>query len=259
MTNASQNTDAPNQPPPKSSPTRNLVIFLQTLIFLLSKHWLLIANLFAGTILAMAVLAPLFKFSGWAEGSDAIYLTLAPHDHQLPYRSYFLFGQNGLVQSYSLEQVLAWGADPTNLRAFTGNPEIGYKMALNHRMTAIFIGIFFSGVFWAWNGRKPKLGLFWFLVLILPLLIDGFTHLNAEENGPGFRGNQWAVALSGGAFSEGFYTGSTVGTLNWWLRTITGLMFGIGFTWYLYTFMDYRFKKIHNTLEPRLRRVGAIG
>ena len=247
-----------DQYPPAPNPTRNFVIFLQVMIYLLSKHWLLIANLFAGTILAMAFLAPLFMFAGWADGADYFYKILAPHDHQLPHRAYFLFGQNGLVQSYSLEQVLALGADSTNLRSFIGNPEIGYKMALNHRMTAIFAGIFFSGVFWAWNGRKPKLGLFWFLLLIAPLLIDGFTHLNAEENGSGFRSNQWAIALTGGTLSEEFYAGSTVGTLNWWLRTINGLMFGVGFTWYLYTFLDYRFTKIHNTLRPRLRKLNLV-
>ncbi len=176
---------------------------------------------------------------------------MAPHDHQLPLRSYFLFGANGGVQSYSLEQVTAAGAEPGRLRLFVGNPELGYKMALNHRMTAIFVGIVSGGLIWALAGRRPRVGAIWFMLALLPLLLDGFSHM-LSEGGAGFReSNAWAVALTGGAFSPEFYAGTTIGTLDWGLRTLTGLLFGVAFVWFLYTYLDIRFTAFTRTLESR--------
>lgn len=215
--------------------------------------------LLAVGFLMLALLAPALMSEGYTEAGQRVYGFLAPHDHQLPQRSYFLFGQNGLVQSYSLAQVLDWGADPNNLRTFVGNPEIGFKMGLNHRMTAIFVGIVLGGLIWIFAGGRPQLGWGWLLVMALPLLIDGFSHRSSELTGSGFReANLWAVSLTGGAFSPEFYSGSTIGTLNWLLRTVTGFLFGLGLVWVLFTFFGRRFAQIQAALEPKLRRAKAI-
>ena len=252
-------TQNSNHPPAVTGPTRNLVIFLQKLILLLARHWRFSANLIAGVILGLGVLAPILMALELTEAGQAVYGFLAPHNHQLPQRSYFLFGQAGRLQTYSLEQLLSWGADPNRLQAFVGNPEIGFKMALNHRMTAIFIAIFGGGISWGLAGGRPRLGPIWFLALMLPLLIDGFSHVISENSGQGFReSNVWAVSLTGGAFSTEFYEGNTLGSLNWLLRTVTGLLFGLGLVWFLYPYLSYRFTAIQARLEPKLRRIGAI-
>jgi uncharacterized membrane protein len=140
-----------------------------------------------------------------------------------------------------------------------GNEEIGFKMGLNHRMTAIFGAIVLGALVWGAAGGRPRLGPLWFILLTLPLLVDGFSHMLSENTGQGFRTtNQWAVGLTGGFFSDSFYQGSTIGTLNWLLRTVTGLLFGLGLVWFLYTYLSDRFLAVRLKLEPRLRRIGAI-
>jgi hypothetical protein len=231
---------------------RPLVIVLQKLILLLARHWFLVAILLAWIVLGLALLAPALMSAGQPEAGQAIYRFLAPHDHQLPQRSYFLFSPTGIVQSYSLEQILAWEADPDNLRGFTGNPDIGYKMGLNHRMVAIFVAILVGGLIWGAAGSRPRLGPILFLLLALPLLIDGFSHVFSENSGQSFRdSNAWAVALTGGIFPSGFYQESTIGSLNWLLRTVTGLLFGLALVWFLFTYLSGQFAAIRAKLEAR--------
>ena len=238
--------------------SRTVVIFLQKLIWLLSQKWLWLANMVSGIILFLGFLAPIFMSFGLTDAGQSVYDFLAPHNHQLPQRSYFLFGESQLITSYSLEQILAAGADIGRLQDFVGNPEMGFKMALNHRMTAIFVAIFFGGVAWGLAGRRPRLGPLWFIVLLLPLLIDGFSHLISENSGQGFReSNTWAVQLTGNAFPDKFYRETTIGSLNWLLRTITGILFGLGFVWFLFTYLSIRFQAIQLQLEPKLRAINA--
>jgi uncharacterized membrane protein len=244
---------------PFAGTSRRLIIFLQLGVWWLSRFWLPLALLLGIGVLTLALLAPALEAEGYANQAEMVYHWLAPHDHQLPHRSYFLFGQDGWIRSYSLEQVLAWGADPQNLRAFVGNEEIGFKMGLNHRMTAIFVGIVVGGLIWAFAGGRPRVGGLVFLLMALPLLVDGFSHLASDLNGTGYRqANLWAILLTGNFFSQEFYQQSTLGSLNWWLRTATGLMFGLGLVWFLFTYMSYRFILIRLKLEPKLRKAGAI-
>ena len=238
---------------------RQLVIFLQKLILVLATYWYFVAIMSAVVILALAFLAPAFMSTGQIETGQAIYRLLAPHDHQLPQRSYFLFGEDGGIHTYSLAQILAWGADENNLRAFVGNAKIGYKTGLNHRMIAIFTGLCIGGLIWQLAGERPRLRFIPFLLLALPLLLDGLSHMSSESSGAGFRQtNLWAVRLTGGVFSATFYQGTTVGSLNWLLRTATGLLFGLGLAWYLFTYLSHRFAAIRRELEPKLRRIGAL-
>lgn len=248
-----------NQRPAVTGRARGLVIFLQKAILLLARHWFILANLLALVILGLGFLAPAFMASGQPETGRAIYRFLAPHNHQLPQRSYFLFSQAGSVQTYPIEQLLTQGANPNSMETFLGNPEIGYKMALNHRMTAIFVGILAGGIAWGLARGRPRLSLIWFLVMTFPLLLDAFSHITSESSGQGFRAsNDWAVTLTGGLFPATFYTSATIGSLNWLLRTLTGLVFGLGLAWFLYTYLSTRFMAIRRHLEPKLRKAGAI-
>jgi uncharacterized membrane protein len=233
---------------------RTLVILLQKGVLLLARYWFLAATLLALVILTLGFLAPAFMSMGRPGAGQAMYRFLAPHNHQLPQRSYFLFGQQAAITTYSLEEIIGFGADPQNLQAFVGNPEIGFKTALNHRMIAIFVAILLGGLGWGLAGERPRLGFVELLLLSLPLLIDGFSHMLSESSGLAFRDtNQWAVWLTGGLFSPEFYRGSTAGTLNWLLRTLTGLLFGLGLVWFLYTYLSDKFWAIRTKLEARYK------
>jgi len=242
-----------------SSKTRALVIWLQKSILVLTRFWYFVAIMAAIIILALAFLAPAFMAAGQPETGQAIYRLLAPHNHQLPQRSYFLFGQAGGIHTYSLDQILAWGGQADNLQAFLGNPEIGFKTALNHRMLAIFTALCLGGLLWQLAGERPRLRFVPFLLTVLPILIDGLSHINSETSGRGFRQtNDWAIIISGGIFPDSFYQETTLGSLNWLLRTLTGLLFGLGLAWFLFTYLSNRFAAIRQELEPKLRRIGAI-
>jgi uncharacterized membrane protein len=72
---------------------------------------------------------------GWTGLAKIIYLIYTLECHQLPERSYFLFGQK---MTYSLSEIqAAW--QPTNnpliLRQFVGNQQMGWKVAWCERTT----------------------------------------------------------------------------------------------------------------------------
>ncbi len=239
--------------------TRRVVIALQKFILLITRYWFLVANMLTITILAVAILAPTFMAEGMISAGHRTYKLLAPHNHQLPQRSYFLFSAAGGVQTYSKEQLIFFGADPDNLEAFLGSPELGYKTALNHRMMAIFIAILGGGLVWGFTGQRPCITFYLLVILAIPMLADGLSHMISDNGDTDFRQtNEWAVALTGGAFPAAFYQGTTLGTLNWWLRTLTGTLFGLGLVWWLYSYLSAQFKPVRAKIEPRLRKAKII-
>lgn len=256
-------TESNTNPPPNETVTRNgrsrsIAIFLQKLVYYLSKYWYGLAMLFPTTFLLLGLVAPALMAENKIEDAQSIYRFLAINNHQLPERSYFLFGEEGGVRTYTIESLVASGMNLIDREAFIGNEIIGYKTGLNHRMMAVFIGMFVGGLAWGLSRGKLRVGLLVFLLLLLPILLDGFSHMISETN-VGFREvNQWARLLSANLFTESFYTQSKAGSLNWWLRAITGTLFGLGITWFLFSCFDDYFKNVRTKLAPRLRRIGAL-
>ncbi|HSJ53787.1 MAG TPA: DUF2085 domain-containing protein, partial [Anaerolineae bacterium] len=190
-----------------------------------ARHWLLLANLAVGMYAGGTVLAPVLMRLGLERAGRIVYLFYSFLCHQLPERSYFLFGSGGL-NTYSREQVIAWGADPAYLRGFVGNAQVGFKLGIAGRDIAIYVAILLAGLAYALLRRHVR-GLSGraFLLLILPLALDGVSHLVSEISGLGFReSNGWLAALTGNALSELFYTGTTVGSFNWLMRSLTGAL-----------------------------------
>jgi hypothetical protein len=107
----------------------------------LARHWLFPLNLAMGTFVAGTLLAPLLMRLGLDGPARLVYTLYSFVCHQLPERSYILFGPNG-VNTYSRAQVIAWGADPAYLRGFVGNAQVGFKRGIAERDTAIY-GTFF--------------------------------------------------------------------------------------------------------------------
>jgi uncharacterized membrane protein len=242
---------------------RAVVIGIDRLILVMARHWLLLVNVFLGLYIGLAVLAPALMASGFTGPGRAIYRFFSFQCHQLPQRSYYLFSPAGDIQTYSLDQVVAWGADPTSpftLRAFIGSPEVGFKLAIAHRLTAIHTAMFIGGLLWIVLGRRlPRLSVLGYVLLALPMALDGGSHMLSEITRLGFReSNAWAVWLTGGLFPSSFYVGTTVGSLNWLLRTVTGTLFGLATIWFVFPYLDEGFRDIRRQLEPKLRRVEAI-
>jgi uncharacterized membrane protein len=201
----------------------------------LARHWLLVMNLAMGLFIGGTALPPVLMRMGLEAPARAVYLLYGLNCHQLPQRSYFLFGPSG-VNTYSRDQVTAWGADPARLRGFVGNSEVGFKLGMAQRNTAIYGTFLLAGVVYSVvRGRVRGLSLAAFALLAVPMLVDGVSHIVSEVGGSGFREtNVWLEALTGGAFRSTFYAGTTVGSFNWLMRTLTGALFAVGCVWYVY-------------------------
>ena len=131
---------------------------------------------------------------------------------------------------------------------------------ISPRLTAIHTAMFVGGLLWALIGRRlPRLSVLAFGLLILPMALDGGSHMLSEITRLGFReSNAWAVWLTGGLFPSSFYVGTTVGSLNWLLRTFTGTLFGLATIWFVYPYLADGFDGIRQDLELKLRRIGII-
>lgn len=209
------------------------------------RHWLLIFNAFWGLFVILPWFAPLFMQLGWIFPGRALYFIYGFFCHQLPERSWFLFGPK---VSYSQAEIgLVWDiSNELVRRQFIGLPEMGWKVAWSDRMVAMYMSIFVLGVVYAllrWQGVRPK-GIRWglFLLLIAPLAIDGATHLINDALRLDFRdANGWAVALTNNALPASFYAGDALGSLNAILRIVTGIIFGFGVVWFLWPMMEKEF------------------
>lgn len=208
----------------------------------LLRHWLAWVNAAWGVLVTVPWLAPLFMKWGWTGAANVIYFIYGFLCHQLANRSFFLFGPRWM---YDYTELLPYAADANTwwgLRAFRGTPALGYKVAWSDRMVWLYGAIFVAGLAYALLRRwwRP-LPLRWFVVLLIPLVLDGGTHAISDlfGVGQGFRyTNAWLAALTQHALPPWFYEGNKPGTFNFWMRFITGVMAGAGFVAMLYPRLD---------------------
>src|SRR5512134_1886019 len=91
---------------------------------------------------------------------------------------------------------------------------------------------------------------------------DGGTHLVSDvlsgfRVGSGFRdSNTWLAALTNNVFPAAFYAGDAIGSFNWWMRLISGLMLGAGFVWLIYPMMEGWMAETARDIEEKFRRAG---
>jgi uncharacterized membrane protein len=203
----------------------------------LTHHWLLVINLLIAIWVGLPWLAPIFMHWGWHGAAGAIYFFYSFQCHQLPERSFFLFGRQPM---YSLNEIRAVWPNSSNfsvLRQFIGNADMGWKVAWSDRMVYMDTSILVAGVLYgAFRGLRP-LSLRAFALLLIPMAIDGGTHLLSDLGtfGQGFRDtNAWLTSLTGNVFSSTFYGGDALGSFNSWARLISGVLFGIAVAWLLY-------------------------
>ncbi len=202
---------------PVTGRTRDLVIFLDKRIFWLAKHWLLLANVAVAVYLGLPILAPVLMAAGFTAPAQAIYTAYKVACHQMPSRSYFLFGQGSLISAPPA------GVVPGGLSSFIGNAELGFKVAFCHRDVAIYGAILAGGLLFALVRDRLK-PLSWkvYVLLLLPMAVDGTTQLFGLRES------------------------------NWWLRTITGVLFGGASVWLAYPYLEEGFADIRQEINDKL-------
>jgi len=211
----------------------------------LVRHWPLLLILSVGVLVLGAVLAPALMALGLEGPGRVLYTVYSFQCHQLPQRSYFLFGPQ-FVQTYSWEQLLAAGMDPAQPRQFLGTAELGYKLGLAHRNTAIYFSLFAGSLLFALlRGRvRWRVSMRVYMLAWLFLALDGGSHLVSELTGWSFRvGNEWLLLLTGGTLPPAFYIGDGIGSFNWLMRTLTGTLVGFTTIWFVLPILQKGFEK----------------
>lgn len=237
---------------------RGLAIFLNKGLYVLSRHWLLAISLVLIVFNGLPWLAPVFMERGWEKAGEAIYLVYSVLCHQMPQRSFILFGSSPMVPLETIQSIWQDTANPLVLRQFVGDTAVGWKVAWSDRMVYMYISpLFFGLAFWPLRRRLKPLSMWGFLLLLLPMAVDGTTHIVSEligGIGGGFRyTNGWLAALTNHAFPATFYVGDDLGSFNAWMRLLTGLSFGLGVVWFAYPRLQTTFDQVADQISLKFQ------
>lgn len=207
----------------------------------IARHWFSVLLTFTTIVVLLPILAPLLMHWGWERPARAIYFFYSFFCHQLPERSFFLFGEKLMYSLSEIQVVWQNTSDPLLLRQFIGNPQMGWKVAWSDRMVAMYTPIPMFVVLWRALLRHAKPLRWWgFFLLLFPLAVDGTTHFISDLAGieQGFReNNQWLAILTHQALPADFYAGNALGSFNSWMRLLSGLLFALAFVWFVFPYL----------------------
>ncbi len=196
------------------------------------RNYLTIILISLSIFTMLPVLAPVLVKAGMELPARLIYWVYSNFCHQLPYRSWFLFGAQpyyplNVADSLMMDFVNAFNytGDLEQSRVIIGNETNGYKIAICQRDLAMYLGLLISGLVFSLTGKKWKKIPLWMWILfgVIPLGIDGFTQLAGSRE----------------IFSE---------LIPWrestpLLRTITGAAFGVFTGLYVFPALEARVRK----------------
>lgn len=213
----------------------------QSIFHWIGNHWFETFLVVYGLWVLTPFFAPFLMYIGWTGAGKAIYFIYSFFCHQLPERSFFFFGEKSM---YSLSEVqVAWQdtMNPLILRKFIGNETMGWKVAWSDRMISFYTSIWIFAALWYPLRRKNKTLQWWgFILLLLPLIIDGGTHTISDFAGigQGFRdSNQWLAILTNNSFPATFYAGDALGSFNSIMRFVSGLLAGLAIVWLVFPYI----------------------
>lgn len=214
------------------------VIAADRLILWLSKHWLTVFNTFAFIYVGLPFLAPTLMHLGARTAASFIYTLYSPLCHQLPQRSWFLFG---LQVTYRLPELMALAGDEVTdafSSSFIGNEALGYKVAFCQRDTAIYGAIFLFGLLYAilrhrWDIRPLP---WWAYILmgLVPMGLDG-----------GYQLLSYLLPLILPNVSLQPHETTPL------MRVITGALFGWATVWLAYPYVQASMDDVRASLEQR--------
>jgi uncharacterized membrane protein len=189
---------------------------------------------------------------GLTTAGNALYFIYSFFCHQLPERSFFLFGEKTMYSLGEIQAVWQDTANPMILRKFIGNETMGWKVAWSDRMISFYTSVWlFALAGWPLRRRIKPLSWLAFALLLLPMIVDGSTHAGSDLAGIGlgFRDtNQWLVNLTNNSFPATFYAGDALGSFNSWARFISGLLAGLGIVWLALPYM-FQSEALHQQLN----------
>lgn len=229
------------QPPPHTR-REQFIAIPQANLTKLSRYWFWFIWAGLGYFIGLPFLAPVFMRLGWSVPAKVIYTVYAIFCHQLPQRSFFLFGTKIM---YSLDEIqAAWQVtnNPLILRQFIGNQFMGWKVAWSDRMVFLYTSVFvFALLWWLLRKKTTHLPLWGFFLMCVPLLLDGSSHFISDLEGidQGFRiSNQWLVSLTGNNLPPSFYSGNEWLSFNSIARLASSMLFSFGVVWFGFPYLE---------------------
>lgn len=237
---------------------RSLTVGASRLSHWISRRWLFLFNCVVAIYIGVPFLAPTLMMKGLDGPARVIYKVYSPACHQMAHRSWFLFGEqsyypfrlSGIPGVHYLDEYIESipslvGLDPgTNffdytglLRGFYGNEQLGYKVALCQRDVAIYLSLLVGGVLFSLvRGRiRPMPWQLFILFGILPMGVDG--------------GYQMLTYILPRFFEPHETTPG--------LRTITGVLLGLGLVWLTYPHISEGMRETEADLRANLTRAGV--
>jgi len=204
--------------------TERVSYWMSRLLHWVSIHWLALANLGAGLLVGLPILAPMLYHWGYDGPAAFLYKAFSPLCHQLPERSFFLFGPS---LTYSYAQLAALLGQGTVPQRWPGSPALGFKIAVCQRDVAVYGSMVLAGIVYNWlRPRLRPLSVRQFLLLLVPMAIDG-----------------------GGQFI-GLWTST------WLTRVITGALFGVACIGLTYPYLDQGMREVRAETSAALERWG---
>ena len=208
------------QPSAEVHPQNNsTAVTLNRLVYRFSRHWFIwLGLLYGGFYIVLPFLAPVFMQVGLEPLGRVIYTIFSFLCHQLPERSFFLFGPHFMVPLADIQSAWKVTDNPLILRQFVGSPALGWKVAWSDRMVYMFGSLFIFGwVWWLLRKKLPRISWLVFLLFLIPMALDGGTHTISDilfGIHHGFRdSNTWLAALTQNAFAPAFYAGDGWGSI----------------------------------------------
>jgi uncharacterized membrane protein len=257
-----------------TGPQRSLVIGMDRLIYSLSRHWLAVFNIIVLIYVALPISAPILMKAGAVGPARLIYTMYSPMCHQMTQRSFFLFGEQSAypreiagtdlkpIEAYiddipEFEGVTAenWPAFFGAARAFRGNEQMGYKMALCERDIGIYGFVLVGGLLYAMLRNRVNIKGLPLLIFVVvgmgPIALDGFSQLFSY----------WGVPPDGSVPSGFAAAVANILPLREStpaMRSLTGALFGLMLVWLTYPQVNAGMKGTERSLGEKLRKAGAI-
>jgi uncharacterized membrane protein len=236
------------RPSPVSTFSQNFVLWIDRRVLWLSKHWLAVTNAFFLTYVGLPILAPILLAFGLTGPANTIYSLYRAACHQLPSRSYFIFGE---------------------------------QVAFCHRDVAIYAALFLGGLLYGFVRHRLKPPpLRWYIFFLVPIAVDGGMQMISQLLEAISITYLWIIGLAAVAvLSLILYTRKyltwhsiiffTFGPLaliflqfgdphyhsDWLRRTITGFIFGMGTVWFAYPYLEESFDEIYREVSAKLAQV----
>ena len=196
--------------------TPRLTSVLNRLIRALAQHWLLMFNTAIAAYALLPVVSPVLMATGHPGLGRLIHTLYGLTCHQLPERSFFLFGPR---LAYTLQQLQRLVGPEVPVR-YLGDAIIGYKVVVCERDIATYLAFLSAGLVFALVRRRLQpLPVRGFLLFCLPMAVDGLGQLVG----------MWES--------------------TWWSRVATGALFGIACVWLAYPYIESAMREVCITLE----------